>query len=336
MKVTVEASARLHLGFYNFLEDNIVYGSIGISIEVPKVIVTASPSEGSSLTVLNKTNIDADDVVNNVIKRVHNSLNIEIPGLKISIVEAIPRHAGLGSTTQMSLAIGMAIMKLLNKPIKVRELAVMLGRGRDSGIGIAAFEHGGFIIDSGRRLPPNAIFVEPPKNINDLPYPIFRAKVPNDWLFLIFIPKQRKGLDETSERKVMDVPSPVPRELKYELYKLLLLYLMPSITMNDIKAFGRTITKLQVLVGQYFSKYQGGTYCCDETEFVINSLLKHGAYGAGQSSWGPTAYGIVKGQKQAAKLLTNVRKDIEKKGYDMVYFITKAQNKGALIKVSSS
>ena len=333
MEVVVEASARLHLGFYNFLEDNIAYGSIGVSIEVPKVSITACISKDSQLIIVNKTGIEVSDIIDNVIKKVRDSVNKELPGLRINIVEAIPRHVGLGSTTQMSLAIGAAIMKLLNKRIKIRELAVILGRGRDSGIGITAFEQGGFIVDSGRRLPPNSTRVEPPKNINDLPYPIFRIKVPNDWYFLVFIPKRRVGLDELAERKAMDMPTPLPKELKYELYKLLLLYLIPSITMNDIKTFGNALTKLQVLVGQYFSKYQGGIYCCDETEFVIKSLLKHGAYGAGQSSWGPTAYGIVRGQRQAMKVLTGVRKDIERKGYDMLYFVTKARNKGAVINI---
>ena len=333
MEVVVETSARLHLGFYNFLEDNIAYGSIGVSIEVPKISITAGISKDSQLIIVNKTGIDVNDIIDNVIKKVRDSVNKELPGLRINIVEAIPRHVGLGSTTQMSLAIGAAIMKLLNKRIKIRELAVILGRGRDSGIGITAFEQGGFIVDSGRRLPPNSTRVEPPKNIDDLPYPIFRIKVPNDWYFLVFIPKRRVGLDELAERKAMDMPTPLPKELKYELYKLLLLYLIPSITMNDIKTFGNALTKLQVLVGQYFSKYQGGIYCCDETEFVIKSLLKHGAYGAGQSSWGPTAYGIVRGQRQAMKVLTGVRKDIERKGYDMLYFVTKARNKGAVINI---
>lgn len=333
MEVVVETSARLHLGFYNFLEDNIAYGSIGVSIEVPKISIAAGISKDSQLIIVNKTGIDVNDIIDNVIKKVRDSVNKELPGLRINIVEAIPRHVGLGSTTQMSLAIGAAIMKLLNKRIKIRELAVILGRGRDSGIGITAFEQGGFIVDSGRRLPPNSTRVEPPKNIDDLPYPIFRIKVPNDWYFLVFIPKRRVGLDELAERKAMDMPTPLPKELKYELYKLLLLYLIPSITMNDIKTFGNALTKLQVLVGQYFSKYQGGIYCCDETEFVIKSLLKHGAYGAGQSSWGPTAYGIVRGQRQAMKVLTGVRKDIERKGYDMLYFVTKARNKGAVINI---
>ncbi|GAB6944317.1 beta-ribofuranosylaminobenzene 5'-phosphate synthase family protein [Vulcanisaeta sp. JCM 14467] len=335
MEVVVEASARLHLGFYNFLEDNIAYGSIGVSIEVPKISITVSILKDSQLIIVNKTDIEVNDIIDNVIKKVRDSVNKELPGLKINITEAIPRHVGLGSTTQMSLAIGAAIMRLLNKQIKIRELAVILGRGRDSGIGIASFERGGFIVDSGRRLPLNSTRVELPKSINDLPYPIFRVKVPNDWYFLVFIPKQRIGLDELAERKAMDVPSSLPKELKYELYKLLLLYLIPSITMNDIKTFGNALTKIQALVGQYFSKYQGGIYCCDETEFVIKSLLRHGAYGAGQSSWGPTAYGIIKGQRQAMKVLSNVRKDIEKKGYDMLYFVTKARNRGAIIQYSN-
>lgn len=330
----MEASARLHLGFYNFLEDNVAYGSIGVSIEVPRVVVTVSQLRDSSVVIHNRTSVEMSDVINDVISRIRASLNMELRGINVDITEAIPRHVGLGSTTQISLSIGMAIMKLLNRRVSVRDLAVILGRGRDSGIGIAAFEHGGFIVDSGRRLRPDSNFVEPPRNVNDLPYPIFRVKVPRDWYFIVLIPKRRIGLDEIAERRVMDTPSAIPRELKYELYKLLLLYLVPSIAMDDIKTFGSALTKLQTLVGQYFSKYQGGIYCCDETEFMINSLIKHGAYGAGQSSWGPTAYGVAKGRKHAMRVLSSVRRDIEERGYDVTYLITRARNRGADIQYS--
>lgn len=333
MEVTIESSARLHLGFYNFLEDNIAYGSIGVTIETPKVIIKAKHTNDNSLSVINKTNENIDDIINNVVAKLK-KLNTDINnlGVELQVLEAIPRHVGLGSTTQISLSIGMALLKMINKPMNIRELAVILGRGRDSGIGIAAFESGGFIVDSGRRLFGN--IVEPPRDIHDLPHPIFRASIPRDWYFLIFIPKGVRGFDEINERRIMNFPKDVPIDLKYELYKSLLLHLIPSIINKDIETFGKTLTKIQTITGKYFSKYQGGIFCCEETDFIINSLLKHGAYGAGQSSWGPTAYGIVKGKRAAVKIMNKVRIDIEKRGYDVQYFITRVRNRGAIIKES--
>jgi len=321
MSIIVEAPARLHMGFYNFLTDNVAYGSIGLTIEEPKTVIIVRQSR--EFKVINETNVYVDDVIENVINRL-GMFNVEV-----RIERAIPRHVGLGSTTQLSLALGMAIMRAVGKRVNVKELAVTLGRGRDSGIGTAAFQYGGFVVDSGRRV--HNGFVEAPKSIHDIPHPIFRARVPRDWYFIIAIPRSRVGLDEKMERKAMDVPQSIPKDIQYELYKLLILKLMPSLIERNIKLFGEAITKIQTLVGMYFSRYQGGIFCCEETEFIINSLLKHGAYGAGQSSWGPTAYGIVKGYRKAVKVLSMVKKDSEERGYEIDMFITRGRNKGALI-----
>jgi len=39
VRIVVEAPARLHMGFYNFLTDNVAYGSIGLTLEEPKVVI---------------------------------------------------------------------------------------------------------------------------------------------------------------------------------------------------------------------------------------------------------------------------------------------------------
>jgi len=321
MSIIVEAPARLHMGFYNFLTDNVAYGSIGLTLEEPRAVIMAKQSQ--EFNIINETNVYIDDIAENVINRLGRS-NVEV-----RIEKAIPRHVGLGSTTQLSLALGTAIMRIMGKQINVRELAVTLDRGRDSGIGIAAFQYGGFIVDSGRRISNGIIGF--PKSLRDLPHPIFRARIPRDWYIIIAIPRNRMGPDERAERRVMDAPQLIPRDIQYELYKLLILKLIPSLIEGDIKLFGEAITKIQTLVGTYFSRYQGGIFCCEETEFIINSLLKHGAYDAGQSSWGSTAYSIVKGYRKAVKVLSMVKKDSEERGYEIGMFITRGRNKGALI-----
>ncbi len=324
--VIVKTSARLHLGFYNFLNENTAYGSIGIAIEEPHILIKVSKAD--KFRVINETTIPIDDVVNNVISKL--SINPEELKMELRCENAYPRHTGLGSTTQLNLAIGMAILRFLDKSMSVQELAVKLGRGRDSGIGIAAFQYGGFIVDSGRKISEQGI-VEPPSTVDDLPKPIFKSKVPGNWYFILFIPRKYKGLDEKSERKVLDRPEPPPKDFQRELYELMLLKLIPSVLFRDIELFGKTLTKMQIMVGTYFSKYQGGVFCCDETEFTINSLLKHGAYGAGQSSWGPTAYGIARGFRMAMRVMSNVKRDIERRDYDADVVVTKVKNKGAYI-----
>lgn len=319
--VVVESSARLHLGFYNFYEDGIAYGGLGVAIELP--IVRVKIFKADRLTVLNRTDIDVSDIVDNIVKR----LNVNEFG--VEILKAIPRHVGLGSTTQTALSIGYGVSKLFGFNYSVRELAYRLGRGRDSGIGIAVFESGGFVVDSGRWVGQG--IVEPPRSVNDLPQPIFRFKIPRNWYFLVFIPKGLKGFDERSERKAMDTPTSLPSDIQKELYKLVILHIIPSILRKDIEVFGKAITKLQLIVGEYFSKYQGGIFCCKESEFIVNTMTRYGVAGVGQSSWGPTVYGVVKGREKALRILSKVLRDINSKGYDVEYYVVKARNRGAQV-----
>lgn len=322
--ILVGSSARLHLGFYNFYEDGIAYGGLGVAIEAPEICVRVFKSDKT--VVLNRTDVDVGDAVD----AVRRGLGVE--GFGVEILKAIPRHVGLGSTTQTVLSIGYGVSKLYGLGYTVRELAYRLGRGRDSGIGIAAFEFGGFIVDSGR-VARNG-FVEPPKSVGDLPQIIFRHGVPRDWYFILFIPRGVRGLDEKSERGAMDRPEPLPPEIQKELYKLVLLHIIPSVVAGDVERFGKALTKLQFIVGGYFSKFQKGVFCCEESEYIVNSLLKHGACGAGQSSWGPTVYGVVKGRRKALNILARVLRDIDSKGFEVDYHVVRARNKGASATVS--
>lgn len=317
MAVCVESSARLHLGFYNFYEDGVAYGGLGAGIEIPRVFVKVDTSEG--VQVYNRVGIPIEDIVNRVL------VALSIRGARIEILEAFPRHVGLGSTTQLSLSIAHALNILYNLGYSIRDLAVALGRGRDSGIGIAVFEHGGFIVDSGRRVKGAVL---PPRSVDDLPQIVFRSPLPEDWLFIVVIPKGIKGLDEHTERRALDTPMPLPRDAQYELYKLLLLHIIPSVIRGDVEIFGRALTKLQLIVGEYFSKYQGGVFCCREVEEIVKILQSSGAYGVGQSSWGPAVYALVRGEDMARHVLEKAIPRIESLGLEYEWYIAKARNRG--------
>lgn len=322
MAICIESSARLHLGFYNFFEDGIAYGGLGVAIEYPKVRVRIDRDVG--FRIINRVgNLYIDDVVDSIRKR------LSVSNIAIDIEEAFPRHIGLGGTTQLTLSIGYGIAKLLGLGYSIRELAAILGRGRDSGIGIATFEYGGFVVDSGRRI---RGAVEPPRTADDIPHIIFRSPLPDNWYFIIVIPHGIKGLDEIRERSAMDYPQPLPKELQYELYKLVLLHIIPSVIRRDVEVFGKALTKLQVIVGEYFSKFQGGIYCCREVEEIVKILLDAGVHGAGQSSWGPTVYGIIDGRDNATWILQKVVDRVQRLGIEFEYHLVNARRNGATVK----
>ena len=321
MPTLITTGARLHLGFYNFLSDKKAYGSIGVFLKTPAIRIL-SIRKGNSLRIYNYTGINIDDIIHTINNMFKNY------GISIHILESIPRHIGLGSTTQLLLAIGDSIRRTYGLRLSIRELALQFKRGVVSGIGIAAYEKGGLIIDSGRRVKDNIINI--PKDLSDLPSIIYRRNLPRHWYFIVITPKGIKGLDEKSEVPFLEKPEE-NKELQYELLRILVLKLLPSISNNDPKAFGRAIYKIQLLTGKYFSKYQGSIFCCEEAEYIISSLIKNGAYGAGQSSWGPTVYGIIDYRRKALKILSKVRRELYHRDIDANYYISQVSNTGAKI-----
>ncbi len=317
--VEIQTSARLHLGFYNYLTGNVAYGSIGVAIDKPVIRVVVERS--NELRVENYSGIDAWDVIDNIVEK------LGIRGFSVKIYSMIPRHVGLGSTTQSTLSIAYALNILYGLGYTVEELAVKTGRGFVSGIGLWVFKYGGLIIDSGRMIRGGRL--EYPRKTNELPQPITRISVPGNWRFIVLIPSNIVGLHGVREAEVLSRPRKIPVMTQYRIYRVLLLRLIPSILRNDPRGFGEALTKIQMLAGKYFAGYQGGIYCCRESEILAKILVKHGVYGVGQSSWGPTVYGLIDTSRNTRKLLREIIRDAESNGVSLSRaFIAKPRNRG--------
>ncbi len=69
--------------------------------------------------------------------------------------------------------------------------------------------------------------------------------------------------------------------------------LLPSLIEKDISSFGDALSQIDCKTGLFFKQVQGGIYSEKLSYKLIDQLLASGAYGAGQSSWGPAVYGLV-------------------------------------------
>jgi len=325
MRVDIESSARLHLGFYTISASGMAYGSMGLAISRPEVTVQVRKAD--RLKIRNLTQVTIEKDVKEVMKR------LNLPGAEVNVLKAIPRHVGLGSTTQLQLSIGYALSRIYRLKYSIRELAFIIKRGIVSGIGIAAFKHGGFILDTGRLLSEDGICE--PKNPAEIPSVMFRRPLPKSWRFIVVMPRGIRGLDEREEKPVLEAPETNHR-LERELHETVLLHMLPALARGDARNFGRALTKVERLVGRYFSKFQGGEFCCWETEEMVRSLLDGGAYGAGQSSWGPTAYGLIEGSKRAEKLLDYMLRSAEKVGVEAEIFMVQPRNRGFSCRIVES
>jgi beta-ribofuranosylaminobenzene 5'-phosphate synthase len=90
--------------------------------------------------------------------------------------------------------------------------------------------------------------------------------------------------------------------------------LLPALADADLTTFGRAISEIQDITGCWFSSVQGGAYARGPSEALVRLMPAWGAAGAGQSSWGPAVYGIVRGEEAGIELADKVRAWLEGQG----------------------
>ena len=322
MRVVVKTPARLHLGILDISGDlGRKYGGIGLAIESPNVLVSAEPLRGRQEVAL--------QVQGNQVERVERYANRFLrtypllQAVRLSLETNIPAHVGLGSGTQLSLAVGSALARLGGLELGVDQIAAVMGRGAHSGIGTAAYKGGGFILDGGHRLENPARRVPPV---------LFQRPGPEDWYFGIAIPPVEPGLSGERERQAFSALPSTLTTLAEKISRLVLMKMLPSLIEADIAGFGQAVTETQRLVGDSFASAQGGRYANPLCGELIDCMLEKGAAGAGQSSWGPAVYGLVHGQDAAEDMKTQVGTLMDQKGGG-TFFWARADNKGARIEV---
>ncbi len=305
----IKTPSRLHFGIIDLSREfKREYGAFGVTLRDGYEINVEPIDDG--------IHVQGSDRERKIAKKVFRKLSEKFDisnGFEIVVEKSIPDHIGLGSTTQFTLGMGQGILRSIGVDISIIELAGLLGRGRYSAIGTHGFENGGFILEGGK---------SEKKEVSPL---LKRTEVPEDWRFLIICPEERKGYDEEEERPIMEELK-VDKKYPEKICHNLLMGILPALEREDIHAFGEHLTKIQELVGRSFSDYQEGIYHQAISDLVESLIEK--TYGGGQSSWGPTAYGLVK-EKEIDSLKDDILEG--KKEEDYRVWVGKPNNVGALI-----
>ncbi len=326
--IEVQTCARRHLGL---LDNNggqgRLYGSIGLAVTHPHLILRAEPAKD-----LHVEGLEAERITTYA-QRFISRYN-QPKGARLNLVTGIPAHVGLGSGTQLGIAVGAALARLAGLPLGVPEIAMAVGRGRHSGIGIATFQHGGFVLDGGHRLVNSVSATGVPSReiaTDSVPPLLFHHPMPKHWYFVVVIPELGQGFSGAKEQSAfLELPI-APAEVVEKISWILLMKMLPALVEDDIGNFGRALTAIQNMVGDCFASVQGGRFAAPALERIVGFLLENGAAGAGQSSWGPTVYGLVDGEARARKLVQDVRAYLAGFGGGSLYCV-QAQNRGAQIR----
>ncbi len=317
MKVTVRTPSRLHFGIVDMRGDlGRIYGSVGVAIERPYLMIKAS--SGESLKAKGPRSERVLEYSRTLLGELHSNR-----GAEFEVVTDIPEHQGFGSGTQLALAVGNAASRLYDLDLSIEDIAIKLSRSKHSGIGTYAFARGGFIVDGGHRT----------DRPNTVPPLVFRSDIPRNWLFVVGVPSITRGINGAKEAKAFERLEPPPGSLVGEAARRVLMGMIPAIIEGEIEAFGEAMTALDDTFGEYWLKIQGGRYSHPAIEAGVNHLREAGAYGVGQSSWGPAFYGLVKGEKMASELTSDLSEFLSSGGRRGEAFYTHANNHGAEIKV---
>lgn len=317
-EVVVKAPAHLHAGNINLTGDlGRLYGTIGFTIDSPYTIVKVNRSE--------RLEVKGEDAANatRYAKAFFDKFGVR-GGAKIRVETAIPRNIGMGSQTALALSIATALCRLYGVEAGTEDLALALGRGSITALGVYSFKLGGFLVDGGFKLEDKGKVVPPL---------MFRYNIPKNLIFVVCLPQKPIPAIlkiKAEEERILEQLKPMPRELSSELARVVLMQMLPALLEHDFTIFGRALTAFNGRLGGYWSDHQHGIYCHPLVEEGVKLMFKEGALGVCQSCWGPTFYGILNKKVKAARLANALREYLTPRGGGEVFYTT-SNNEGASV-----
>ncbi len=274
--VKITTPSRLH---FSLLDLNGALGRIdggfGLSITEPNFQIVAERATGIYLP----SSVYRDRAAA-VLERLQDTY--PFPGIRLTFQSEIPMHCGFGSGTQLSLGIAQAVNVLYELGLDVQELAKVVGRGGTSGIGIAAFGTGGFIVDGGHRYPEQKSSFLPSSALGDISPPPVLLRYPFPEVPLLIVMPNCSRIYGDKEIELFQTLCPQPEWVAQKLSHILLMQILPALVEGDMQTFGKALNQIQTFGWKKVEIDAQGA----ELQLTLDFLRDSGAFGAGVSSWG--------------------------------------------------
>lgn len=313
-RISVDARARLHLGFLDMSGAlGRRFGSLGLSIDALGTRIRARTAAAV------EAHGPGAERAADFARRSLAVLGLR-GGVRLELDEAIPDHLGLGSGTQMALAVGHAIAALQGIEVTTRELAARLQRGARSGVGVGAFDQGGFLLDSGVG------------EAGAVPPLTARLPFPEQWRVLLVLDTRGQGIHGRQEVEAFRRLPPFPSEVAAHLCHLTLMQILPGLQERRLAPVAAGIAELQRRVGDHFAPAQGGRFTSPAVADALAWAETEGHIGVGQSSWGPTGFVLLPDQASAQDLVGAARRRFGDLS-PLRFLITGACNHGSRIHI---
>ncbi len=318
--VSVTTGARLHFGPLSYRpQKGRHFGGVGLMIDEPSVRLTLTEDVADRVT---GDPVGVDRVRQFLARIREHQQDRATTRCHIDVQSIVPPHAGLGSGTQLGLAVARGLAALDGEAdVSLATLAARVGRGRRSAVGLYGVESGGLIVDAGQR------------DGEAMGALACRLPVPDEWrVLLVTPPVSTDGLSGEQEEQAFAQLGSMPLSLTNELSRLVLCELLPAVTAADFKGFSDAVYEYGSRVGRFFSRVQGGTFGDVATDALVKHIRQLGIAGIGQTSWGPTLFAFVADHTQAESLATQVRNNVVVDGLDVR--IVSPRNRGVVLDVA--
>jgi beta-RFAP synthase len=288
-EIVVTAPARLHFGMLDPAGVGARrFGGFGVGVEYPRVVVGARLRPDEDVVVSGSQSERATTFV----RRARAAFGLG-SGVEVNVREAIPPHTGLGSGTKLGLAIGRGLAELAGISAGAEQLARASGRGARSSVGCWTFAAPGLVVEAGV---PDGGWISPV---------VARHPMPERWRCVLALPRGVEGLSGNAEERFFNqLHERVGAEPRVS--RLLLTALLPGLMTGSIDEFGAALAEIQREIGSMFAAQQGGVFH-PRAAPLVDALVALGVRAVGQSSWGPSVYGIVDSPELAAEVADRLR-----------------------------
>ncbi len=292
--IRVSTGSRLHFGLFDPTGERSggrKFGGLGMMVEYEPIEVELYPDANQNRVSLNGHPepvlvASAREFVERAIER----LGLKIGG-ELRVLRCPPEHSGLGTGTQLGVAIAAACAWADGLDPGAEELAQISGRGLRSSIGVHGFVHGGFLVDDGKA---------PHEPLSPL---AARSDVPEAWRVVLIRPSDERGLSGEAERSSFAELTAPPQADVDRLRELAESVILPAVQSNDFDAFAEGIFEFGTLAGAPFRSSQGGVFASEKAREIVDHLRNSGTRGVGQSSWGPMLYAFARDDDEARQVL---------------------------------
>ena len=315
--VTITTGARLHFGpLAASGSTGGKFGGVGMMVASPGCVLSVETAPEDEYCGDEAASLRAAEFVGRI--REATRSDNAIPAIRIEFLKMIPSHAGLGSGTQLGLAVARALSELAGeRDVCVETLARRAGRGLRSAIGLHGFANGGFLVDGGRAGS---------KQLGTL---VSRIEFPTDWRLILVAPPMSKGLSGSEEQSAFASQPPMPKSLTADLCRIALMEWLPGLIEADFPRVSNAMYEFGLGVGRFFEPVQGGVFGHPLMGRLADEVRRRGFAGVAQTSWGPTVCVLCEGDSSARELMTELASD--SRWNDCAFRLTEPLNCGAKV-----